>query len=151
KILNSSRLENQKGSISLRDLAEILDERTYPPEMHRFLLDLMKKFDLCFPFLDDDSRYLVPQLLDKEESVDAKKFKADQCLNFYYQYTVIPRGLLPRFIVRSHILSEGLPRWRTGVVLQFEGNYALVREDVQEKKIFISVKGAGSAKRRLLA
>jgi internalin A len=59
--------------------------------------------------------------------------------------------LLPRFIVRTNVLSEGLPRWRSGVILKFEGNRALVKADMQDKKIFIAVSGPPSGRRRLLA
>jgi internalin A len=64
---------------------------------------------------------------------------------------VLPEGLLPRFIVRTHVLSEGLPRWRTGVILTFEGCRALVKADIQDKKVFIAVSGPSAAQRRLLA
>jgi internalin A len=119
--------------------------------MHRFLFDLMKKFDLCFVFPDDDCHYLIPELLDKQEPEATAEFEPEQCLNFQYHYPVLPEGLLPRFIVRTHALSEGLPRWRTGVILTFEGNRALVKADVQDKKVFINVSGTAAGRRRLLA
>jgi internalin A len=64
---------------------------------------------------------------------------------------VLPEGLLPRFIVRTHVLSEELRRWRTGVILAFEGCQALVKADAQDKKVFIAVTGPAAARRRLLA
>ena len=151
KILNSEKLEKQKGEIRLSDLSAILDTVAYPPVMRRFLLDLMKKFELCFSFPEDDSRYLIPELLDKQEPALAAELKPGNCLNFQYHYPVLPQGLIPRFIVRTHGLSEGQPRWRSGVILQFEGNRALVKADLQEKKVFISVSGATIGRRRLLA
>jgi hypothetical protein len=33
---------------------------------------------------------------------------------------VLPEGLLPRFVVRTHVLSDETPRWRTGVILKLE-------------------------------
>jgi len=151
KILNADKLEKQHGEIRLRELAEILDEKNYPATMRRFIFDLMKKFDLCFSFPDDDTYYLIPELLDKQQPKEAAEFQPEACLNFQYHYSVLPEGLLPRFIVRTHVLSEGLPRWRTGVILEFEGCRALVKADVQDKKVFISVSGPATARRRLLA
>lgn len=151
KILNSSKLEKQKGEISLHELAEILNEKDYPATMRRFILDLMKKFDLCFNFPDNERHYLIPELLDKQEPEEAAVFKPETCLNFQYHYSVLPEGLLPRFIVRTHALSDGLPRWRTGVILEFEGCRAFVKADVQDKKVFISVSGPVLTRRRLLA
>jgi internalin A len=151
KILTAEQLERQKGALHLSDLTGMLDETEYPHEMHRFLFDLMKKFDLCFSFPDDDARYLIPELLDKQEPQEAAEFNPGDCLNFQYHYSVLPEGLLPRFIVRTNVLSEGLSRWRTGVIMEFEGNRALVKADVQDKKVYISVFGPRPGRRRLLA
>ena len=81
----------------------------------------MRKFELCFPFPDDPERFLVPELLDKQQPEEVEKFQSETSLRFEYQYTIAPEGLLPRFIVRSRGMSEGLARWRDGVILQFEG------------------------------
>jgi internalin A len=151
KVLNSEKLERQQGEIRLTDLPEILNREDYPVKMHRFLFDLMKKFDLCFIFTDDDTHYLIPELLDKQEPEATAEFEPEECLNFQYHYPVLPEGLLPRFIVRTHALSEKQPRWRTGVILAFEGNRALVKADVQDKKVFIHVSGTAAGRRRLLA
>lgn len=151
KILNAEKLANQKGMIHLKDIPPILGGKKYPDRMHRFLFDLMKKFELCFSFPDDDTQYLIPELLDKQEPEDTKAFSPISCLNFEYHYPVLPEGLLPRFIVRTHVLSEGLLRWRTGVILKFEANRALVKADVSEKKVFIAVEGPADGRRRLLA
>jgi internalin A len=105
---------------------------------------------LCFGFPEDDCRYLIPELLPKEEPPETSAFEED-CLQFQYHYPILPEGLLPRFIVRTHVLSEGLPRWRTGTILRFEDNRALVKADVQDKKVFIKVSGPMAGRRRLLA
>jgi internalin A len=55
--------------LRLRDLAAVLDSDAYPAAKHVFLLDLMKKFEVCFEFPDDpERRYLLPELLGKEEA-----------------------------------------------------------------------------------
>ena len=64
---------------------------------------------------------------------------------------MLPEGLLPRFIVRTHSLSEGEHRWRTGVILHFEEGRALVKADMVDKKVFVQVTGKADARRRLLA
>ncbi len=151
RIINSERLELQKGEIRLEHISKILDPGHYPANMLCFILDLMKKFELCFSFPDDDYHYLIPELLDKQEPEKAASFLPSECLNFQYHYSVLPEGLLPRFIVRTHVMSEGLDRWRTGVILKFEDNQALVKADVQDKKVFISVSGTTLGRRQLLA
>ncbi|MCA1592191.1 MAG: TIR domain-containing protein, partial [Acidobacteria bacterium] len=151
KILNANRLEKQKGEISPGDLPAMLDAQEYPAEMHGFLLDLMKKFELCFSLSGKEGVYLIPELLDKQQPDDASEFDAAECLNFQYHYPVLPEGLLPRFIVRTHVLSDDTPRWRTGVVLKLEDNLALVKADAHERRVLINIKGPVAGRRRLLS
>ena len=150
-ILNSALLADKHGELRVRDLKNILRVKDYPVNMHPFVLDLMKKFELCFMFPDGDTHYLIPELLDKQEPEAAAEFNPAECLNFRYEYEVLPEGLLPRFIVRTHSLSEGESRWRTGAILRFEEGRALVKADVVDKKVFIRVTGKAEARRRLLA
>ena len=151
KILNANRLEKQKGEISLKDLPAVLDAEDYPEEMHGFLLSLMKKFELCFGLEGKEGFYLIPELLDKQQPDEAGEFDPAGCLNFQYHYPVLPEGLLPRFVVRTHVLSDETPRWRTGVILKLEENLALVRADVQERRVLINIKGPVAGRRRLLS
>ena len=110
----------------------------------------MRKFELCFTFPDDHGRYLIPELLDKQQPEEAERFQPEECLNFQYHYPVLPEGLLPRFIVRTHVLSTEQPRWRTGVILDWEGNRALVKADKEDKRVFINVQGRTPRGRREL-
>lgn len=152
KILNSKSLEEAKGEIHLESVSGILSEEEYPAFMCRFIFDLMKKFDLCFSFPEKDTCYLVPELLSKNEPDEAAEFELSECLNFQYLYPILPEGLLPRFITRTHHLSIDEPRWRSGVILTFEGCRALVKADIAEKRVYISITGeSADSRRRLLA
>jgi internalin A len=110
----------------------------------------MGKFELCYEFYGSSGEYLVPELLGKEEP-ELTEFAAADALRFEYHYNILPEGLLPRFIVRSRVLNKDLPRWRTGAVLTFEGNRAVVKADIQDRKVSISVCGDPAGRRRLLA
>jgi internalin A len=118
--------------------------------MHHFLLDLMGKFELCYEFDSGRREYLVPELLGEEEP-DTQVFAGADALRFEYHYNILPEGLVPRFIVRSRVLNKDLPRWRTGAMLAFEGNQALVKADVQDKEVSIAVIGNAAGRRRLLS
>jgi internalin A len=50
--------------------------------MRPFLFELMKKFELCFTFPDDDTHYLIPELLDNQELQETAQFTPEDCLNF---------------------------------------------------------------------
>jgi internalin A len=151
-ILNSRKLEASNGEIRLEEISGIVPEKDYPSNIVRFIFDLMKKFELCFSFPDNEFHYLIPELLPKNEPDDIASFDLEKNLNFQFHYTVLPEGLLPRFITRTHHLSEGEPRWRSGVILQFEDCRALVKADGVEKNVIISVAGENAeSRRRLLA
>lgn len=150
-ILNAKQLAAENGEMALGQLKEILDPARYPPAQLLFLLELMRKFELCFRFPDEDDRFLVPELLDKQEP-ELKSSDSEELLTFEYRYPgLLPDGLLSRFIVRTSALSIGQPRWRSGVVLSFEGNRALVKGDPIGRKVRIAVSGPAHGRRRLLA
>jgi internalin A len=149
KILNAETLASQKGELHVASLSNVLDPIEYPRRMHGFLLDLMRKFELCYEFYDSPGKYLVPELLGKEEP-ELIEFKSGDALRFEYHYNILPEGLLPRFIVRARRLNKDLPRWRAGAVLEFEANRAVVKADIQERKVFIAVTGDQAGRRRLL-
>ena len=74
RILTAELLADRKGVLHADDLPGILAADEYPRSMHLFLLDLMRKFELDFPFPDDAYRYLVPELLDKEQGPGVEQF-----------------------------------------------------------------------------
>lgn len=151
KILNAKELADRQGELHLKDLQKLLPVEQYPLEKHLFLLELMRKFGLCFAFPDEIDQYLIPELLGKEQPEEVGEFQPEDCLNFEYHYGILPEGLIPRFIVRTHVLSFGLQRWRTGVVLAHEGCRALVIAEPADRRVIVRVKGDSGARRRLLA
>ena len=140
RIITSETLAKQGGELTLEDLAEILDPKDYPNERTIFLLELMRKFELCFRFPESDDHYLITDLLDRDQPVEADNFKSEECLNLAYKYPItLPEGLLPRFIVRSYVLSANCPRWRYGVVLELEDNRARLLEPIARRNVCASV------------
>ena len=59
KILNAERLAKKQGELRLVELPAVLDSREYPKGMHLYLLDLMRKFELCFEYYESAGQYLV--------------------------------------------------------------------------------------------
>jgi internalin A len=152
QILNAKTLAERQGELQLQDLKQLLPNDRYPPDKYPFLLELMRKFSLCFAFHDETDRYLIPELLGKEEPEETANFQPRDCLNFEYHYGILPEGLIPRFIVRSHTLSRGQERWRSGVVLAHEDCRALITARPGDRRVIIRVsEGDVGARRRLLA
>ena len=75
----------------------------------------------------------------------------DDSLRFRYTYQLLPRSLMPRFIVESHREAvQQTTRWLTGVVLQSSDCEILVEADPAHKQIDIRVKGPQKLRRPAL-
>jgi len=145
KIINAEQIVTSGGILHVNSLTEILrkqDKELYdfPAEMHRYILDLMKQFELCYDL--DSQRVLIPQLLPVAEPEFT--FDNSDALRFAFLYEdFLPTSILPRFIVKRHgEIKDGL-RWRTGVVLQDKdsGSEAVVKADYEKRRIDIWVNG----------
>ncbi len=49
RIINDESLAARNGVLHEADLRKILPTKDYPRRMHSYLIDLMSKFELCFP------------------------------------------------------------------------------------------------------
>ena len=144
--------KERKAVLTPGDLQGILDATGYPVSSHDFLLQLMVKFKLCFRMPGNIERYLMPELLGESQPDEVRPLLMEPGLGFRYQYDVLPEGLMPRFIVQTHIYSEMNPnwRWRSGVVLERDGCRAVVRGDARERRVDIHITGLERQRRELL-
>lgn len=120
----------------------------YPPERHGFVLDLMAKFEVAFPLEEQGdapaqgTRWLIPELLGESQPEAFLQFRGPGVRRLRFTYPdALPPGLLPRLIVRTHSMSEAHPgwRWRSGVVLEWQGCQALVRLDRLQRQAEVAV------------
>lgn len=142
KILNSPHLAETGGVLDLHQLHHILTPHAqYPRDKHRYLVDLMKKFELCHTI--NDNVVLVPDLLEVQEPEIDIDF--GDSLQFRIDYRdFLPRSIMPRFLVKMHQDVHRCLRWRSGVVLHnatFQST-AVVRCDYAASQINIQVTGA---------
>lgn len=149
RILNDPVLLQRQGYLELADLHRILDRKVYPRHKHQFILDMMRKFELCFAFEEEaESRYLIPDLLSKEAP---ELGDWEDALVFAYQYNFLPSSVISRFIVRIHPYIQKNALWRHGVIISDQTNEALIRADAVTRQITIQVKGLKYARRDLLS
>ncbi len=155
-----SVVEND-GQLAVHDMPRVLREAEeqkvikaadYPPETHQFILELMRAFQLCYASEEEKGkpgRYLVPELLSEFEPEMAEPWE-QASVRLRYRYEVLPPGLLPRFIVRTHALSDGAPHWRHGVVLRHAEAAALIRAETDRPELYAFVLGGDDETRRVL-
>jgi len=147
KILNSHTLFQNKGVLTLAMLNTILNIDGYPRGKRLFIVDMMKKFELCYD-IEPDKTFLVPDLLPKEEPTE---LKFNGIPAFEYAYPVLPSSVITRLIVRMNQHIDGDCVWRTGVVLIIGDNTALVKADIEDRKITIAIDGLEHTRRDALS
>jgi small GTP-binding protein len=145
KIINAKEMADSEGILHAECLDSILkrqdgDKHCYPAHTHVYLLELMKKFELCYPV--GEEAVLIPQLLPVPEPPFA--FDYSGSLGFVLHYhSFLPPSVMPRFLVKRHgQIKEGLC-WRTGVVLRDKesGSEAVVKADTEARRIYLWVSG----------
>ncbi len=139
KILDDKKVIEQKGRFGLEDIKRIWKEDDYRDKM-RQLLSLMRnrKFDLCFELENGD--FIVPRLLPVDEL--SIVWPSDlETSRVEIRYKFMPKGILSRLIVKMHRDIQNDTYWRYGVLLEYEGTQALVRERYFENKITIKLTG----------
>ena len=145
KIINAEQVAENGGILHLNSLTEILrqnseEEYDFPPSKHRYIVELMKKFQLCYSL--DSQRVLIPQLLPVMEP--QFEFDYGGSLQFAFLYEdFLPLSILPRFMVKLHKDIRDDQRWRTGVVLedQDSGSEAAIKADYEKRRISLWVNG----------
>ncbi len=147
KILNSHTLFQNKGVLTTSMLDEILYLPEYPRGKRLFIVDMMKKFELCYD-IEADKTFLVPDLLPKDEPAE---LKFNGVPAFEYAYPVLPSSVITRFIVRMNQKIDHNFVWRTGVVLKIGENLALVKADIEDRKITIAIDGLEHTRRDALS
>lgn len=146
RILNWRPLFDNEGILTLPMLDEILNMPEYPKNKRLFIVDLMRKFELCYD-IEPNQTFLIPDLLPKNEPYTGEWKDA---LTFQYHYDFLPSSIISRFIVRmSAFIHQTV--WRSGVVLKHKGNIALVKADSEERKFFIWVSGDENTRRDFLS
>lgn len=137
--------------MTLEHVAGVLPKES--PEMRAYLVELMRRFDLAFPLPEKTQHWLVPQRLPAHQPPLSEAFRDTGATRLRFSYSALPAGMLPKFITRTHILSDDLPqtRWVNGVVLQLQSAQALVKADHAERTISVSVIGPGDQRPPLMS
>ncbi|QYX31879.1 leucine-rich repeat domain-containing protein [Sphaerospermopsis torques-reginae] len=142
-----------KGIFTHDDISRILDPERYPTQRHKYLINLMKEFELCFQLECKPEKFLIAGLLPKDQP--EKTELEGETLEFQYHYKVLPESIISRFIVNTHDKIYNSIYWRSGVMLQYQQyneiyNIARIKADPEDKKIFITISGRKETRRLFL-
>jgi small GTP-binding protein len=143
---NPSIIQN-KGKLEFSQLDNILSPKGYKPDEHRFILDLMRKFELCVD-IELGKRFLIPDLLLNVEEPYTGEWV--DTLGFQYHYKTYLKNIFTKFVVRMYRYIYKETWWKNGVVLEHEESKALIRFIAWEKKVLINISGDSIKKRQNL-
>lgn len=136
KIVDAKKVITNYGKFQYGDLKDIWAD--YPEARYNHLLELMEKFELCFP-LPNNAGYIFPELL--RTGRPDYTWDSNDNLRFEYRYSFMPGGILTRFTVNVHHLIKGSTYWKNGVIIKFEESEALILKEELDRKIKIAIKG----------
>lgn len=149
-LLDHPDVRDEQGVFTRESLNDLLDTKIYLPQWHEFILQMMQheEIGLVVEIPGMNGHYLVPTALPKYPPY--LKNWSDDCLRFRYRYSLLPSGLIPRFVVYAHSLLADPPvRWRSGVVLEHRDCSVLVRSD-QKQTVDILIDGPPNERRPTL-
>lgn len=149
RILNDVLLSQARGVLTHNHLQRILADRAYD-DMHTFIVHIMRRFELCFPYPDNTNTWLIPDLV---TPIEPYTREWDDVLRFRYRYPdVLPPSVITRFITRMNARIPDKTFWRSGTLLRGdEGNLAHVRADHEAQTIDIRIAGQQATRRVFLA
>jgi small GTP-binding protein len=152
-VLDNPEVIRNFGRFNNKELAQIWSAEEYTG-MHSGLLELMKKFQLCYQIPQTKGNYIAPQLL--TENQPEYKWNNTDNLILRYTYDFMPKGMLRQLIVTMHEhldkdLANNQIVWRSGVIINCQ-NISNTRAEVIENygKREIKIRVSGKNKRDLL-
>jgi len=138
RVLDDPEVIAARGLFTRRQLERIWSEEKYAG-MQDELLGLMMKFQLCYA-LESGQGWIAPQLLSSEQP--SYPWDPAGGLVLRYEYTFLPKGIVTRLIVAMHrLIAGGKLVWKTGVVLERDGNRAEIVEEYAQRRIRVRVNG----------
>jgi internalin A len=147
KVLDTPKVREGLGRFTRDDLKTIWTDK-YADKGDE-LLQLMKRFKLCYEIPGLPDTYIAPHLLSANQPAygwdDAKN------LHLRYEYDFMPKGIMTRFIVEMHrFIEQQTLVWRAGVVLNNSESRAEVIECYRPHKGEIRIRVSGIRKKDLL-
>lgn len=155
-LLYSQEAKENKGQLTKRQVITILqreeiqDEQghrlSYPADKCGFIIEAMRSFKLCYYLKNDPDTLVIPDLLPSERpSLVFDKNQSGIVFEFRFPH-LLPRHVMPMFIVFRHDDIENNQVWQTGVVLRNHTHSAraLATANYSDRVITLHVQGIGA-------
>lgn len=147
RILVDGRTKQLRGIITERDFDTILQKTEenqfeYPKKHYNYLIQMIRKFDMGH-YDEDTKRIFIPRAfgLDYVQNFDSTVYK-NEAIHFFFRYeSFIPSTIMPAFISRMFGLVKDQLYSQNGVVLEQNGQFALVEQTTIKNRIDIWVSG----------
>jgi Leucine-rich repeat (LRR) protein len=150
RILDDETVKKARGRFTHADCARAWHDATYV-DMHPELLALMENFELCYLLPDSASKtWLAPQLLPAPKHIDLTNWNKADDLVLRYHYTVLPKGIISRMMVRLHRFVAA-PEKASVNCLLFERETTQVLIELQASGNEIELRARGPERRALLS
>ncbi|CAD5114014.1 DgyrCDS3176 [Dimorphilus gyrociliatus] len=134
---------DEDGRILHDDLTKVWPTKTYPIELHSWLITLMEEFNLLFS-LKSQKEYLIPCLLPpfQMENFWEGDVLTEQDIEkkMVYEFDYLPLGLFNRAQVRLHYYSDELKLWSDGSFLQKNEHRGFIKK-TDSSKVIVKVRG----------
>jgi len=130
--LKNEGIETRNGKFTQEEIFQILRGNGYNKTDAQKILKLMSKhnFDICY-HSKSGNHYVAAQLLEPDRPALFKWHPHAGALQFRYQYSIMPKGLMSRLIVRLSDYIEVLDGteivWKKGAILQIPVNNSVCR------------------------
>ncbi len=147
RILVSERTKHLRGIITEKDFEPILQKTeehqfVYPKKHYNYLIQMIRKFDIGY-YDEDTNRIFIPRAfgLDYMQNFDNTLYK-NEAIHFFFKYeSFIPSIIMPAFITRMFGMVKDQLYSQNGVVLEQDGQFALVEQTTVKNRIDIWVSG----------
>ncbi len=147
KIITSKLIINNNGILQLKYLSTILssedDEKSYSKKEQLYLIEVLKKFYLCYQINQD--KILIPQLLNEEKPEII--FDLNEALSFQIYYNLLDESLVLHLIIKLYSQIDFNKSSRHCLFLDNHEFDCLVLLEVDYDKDLISLKVNGDRKR----
>ncbi|MEM9274859.1 MAG: COR domain-containing protein, partial [Cyanobacteria bacterium P01_F01_bin.143] len=141
KILDNPQVCDNQGHFTCDDLKNIWHEECYSA-MRGELLELMKKFQLCYEIPEEKNSFIAPQLLSENQPEYNWNDETNNLILRYAYPDFMPKGIVTRFIVIMHQYIENQEYvWKSGVILSKDNARAEIIENYGKREIKIRVSG----------